>query len=142
METDSSVLLSNSASEAQKIDASTQFPVDQSTDQSLEVYDLIANYQFAALNKIKDVREFLQGEWSGRKHTRVRLLLHLLDCTIGHQGGFFLNTILRWNLFEVRYSSRVFLTMLFQRMVKIMCEDCRVRFTGAFNYVRRCAFGQ
>jgi hypothetical protein len=32
-------------------------------------------FKFVALNKKKDFREFLQGEWSGRKHTRVRLLL-------------------------------------------------------------------
>jgi hypothetical protein len=121
MEIDSSVLLSNSTSEDQKIDATTNFPAVQSTDQSILkafVFKYIGGlrltrkssmqgkitvrtrFKFAALNKNKDVREFLQGEWSERKNTRVRLLLHSLDCTIRHQVGFFLNTITRYGMVQ------------------------------------------
>jgi hypothetical protein len=122
MDKDSSVLLSNSTSEDQQIDATTIFPAGNSKDPSklaafvqryigdlrpskssqssmLGRIRVRTHFKFAALNQNKDVIVFLRGEWSGSKGTRVRLRLNTLGC-IRYPVGFLLNTVTRHDMVE------------------------------------------
>ena len=57
-----------------------------------------SRFKFDTLIKHKVIKEFLVGDWSGSKKTKVKLLLHSLECNTRHQVGFFFNTITRYDL--------------------------------------------
>jgi hypothetical protein len=130
MEQDASILLPNSNSEDQKIDATTNFHDKEGKDPSITLKAFVSKYiggltitknkesmkgkirvrtrcKFAALKQNQHVRKFLQGEWSGRDNdSRVVLLEHLLDCNTRHVAGLFLNTDTRYDLVS-SFSQRI-----------------------------------
>jgi hypothetical protein len=102
MEKDSSVLVSNSKSDDNKINGTTQFPQDPTNlptfvrkyigglrltnKRSLKGKITVrTRCKFPALTKNKDVKTFLKGAWSGSKPTPVSFISHTLECSAASQ---------------------------------------------------------